>query len=144
MQQLRQTKTLRANKALVFFSIVCLYCCPVFSQAHENSGHIYSYLYVDTIPKFKGGAGYLNCFIKQNLKWPDNTEDVQGTVLVSFVVLSDGNIANVKIEKPLFPAFDAEAIRFVKSMPKWVPGKVGNKVVDIKMYFPVDFNVINE
>jgi protein TonB len=101
-------------------------------------------LYVDTIPKFKGGAGYLNRFIRQNLKWPDNTEDVQGTVLVSFVVLSDGNIANVKIEKPLFPAFDAEAIRLVKSMPKWVPGKVGNKVVDIKMYFPVDFNVINE
>jgi periplasmic protein TonB len=101
-------------------------------------------LYVDTIPKFKGGASYLKRFIKQNLKWPDNTEDVQGTVLLSFVVLSNGNIANVKIEKPLSSAFDAEAIRLVKSMPKWVPGKVGHKVVDIKMYFPVDFNVVNE
>jgi TonB family protein len=82
--------------------------------------------------------------MKQNLKWPDNIEDVQGTVLISFVVLTNGNLAEVKIEKRLFPAFDAEALRVVKSMPKWMPGRIGNKAVDVKMYFPVDFYVVNE
>jgi protein TonB len=80
--------------------------------------------------------------MKQNLKWPDNTEDVQGTVLISFVVLKNGNLSEVKIEKSLYPLFDAEALRVVKSMPKWVPGKIGNKEVDVKVYFPVDFYVV--
>ena len=123
-------------------AIASLIGSPVFSQARTNHSRVY--LYVDSIPRFPGGANGLEHFLEKNLKWPDPTLDVAGYVLLSFVVLSDGHIANVKIEKPLFPAFDAEAIRLVKSMPKWVPGKVGNKVVDVKMYFPVDFNVVNK
>ena len=144
MQQLRQKKIIKANKALVFFAIVSLYCLPVFSQSQRNTRHIYTYLNVDCIPKFQCGSNCLQRFIKQNLKWPDNAQDVEGIVLISFVVLANGILDDIKIEKPLSPEFDAEAMRMIKRMPRWEPGKVGKKVVDVKIYFPVDFYVINE
>lgn len=121
-----------------------LYCLPAFSQVSDNSRHIYSFIYVDSIPRFIGGRDRLILFMKKNLKWPDNTEDVQGTVLMSFVVLSNGKVVDIKIEKSLFPAFDAEARRLIESMPKWVPGKIGSKPVDVKMYFPIDFYIVNK
>ena len=123
----------------MFVFLPCLISLPALAQTHEKVNKAYLYLYTDKLPKFQGGFDKLKSFLKQNLKWPDNSSDIQGTVLLSFIVSANWNITHIKIEKSLSKVFDDEANRVVNLMPKWVPGKVGNNNVDVKMYFPIDF-----
>lgn len=76
-------------------------------------------------PEFIGGEEALLRWINQNVKYPQIAKDnhVTGKVMVSFVVDVDGTINDVKVVRPVDPALDKEAIRVVKSMPKWKPGK---------------------
>ena len=115
----------------------------VSAQRYIPSKMTYLYLYVDKLPQFKGGPNQLKLFLKHNFHWPDGYLDVQGTVLTSFIISSDGIVKNVKVEKSLNQEVDDEAIRVISSMPKWIPGRVSNKNVDVKMYLPFDL-FINE
>ena len=100
------------------------------------------YLYVDEIPKFKGGNQKLKEFIDHNIQWPGEF-DGQGTVLTSFVVTKKGNVSNIKIEKGLCDECNAEAIRLIKLLPEWIPGKVNFQNVDVLMYLPIKFKIEN-
>jgi outer membrane biosynthesis protein TonB len=79
-------------------------------------------------------------FIYKNLKWP-NGFDGQGTVIVSFIVKKNGDICNIKIEKGLCPECDNEVKRILSSMPKWKPGEINKKPVDVILYLPILFRL---
>jgi protein TonB len=64
---------------------------------------------------------------------------VQGKVFVSFVVDTNGSISNVKITRGVDPSLDKEAIRVVKSMPKWIPGKQNGQAVRVSFTVPINF-----
>ncbi len=101
----------------------------------------YLYLNVDKIPRFEGGFNALGSFLSKNIRYPDKTMEAQGSVLVSFVVLKNGCITNIVVERSFSKVFDEEAKRVISKMPKWVPGELNGKKVNVKLYFPIDFTL---
>ena len=92
-------------------------------------------------PSFPGGMSALLDYLKENIHWPLGHEEdcIQGRVVVSFMVEKDGSITNAKVERSLDPAFDAEALRVVASMPKWRPGKYNGEATRTKYCIPITF-----
>lgn len=97
----------------------------------------------DEMPEFKGGNAKLIEFISKNVRYPANAKDMKlaGAVHVSFVVQKDGSIAKVEIEKGVYSDLNDEAIRVVKSMPKWIPAKHEGKKVAVKLILPIRFEL---
>ena len=95
------------------------------------------------MPSFPGGQGAMFEFIANNIQYPIVAEEngVQGRVLVSFVIKKDGSLSNVRVVKSVDPALDKEAVRLIKSMPKWSPGKEKGQFVNVKFTVPVTFRL---
>ena len=93
---------------------------------------------VEQMPEFPGGAHALFEFLGKNIHYPKAAEDagIQGRVIVTFVVMKDGSIGEVKVAKGVSPELDAEALRCVKSMPKWMPGKQNGEALADGLYRP--------
>ena len=102
-----------------------------------------AYDVVDEMPQFPGGPYALFEFISKNIQYPKEAEDanLQGRVIVSFVVEKDGSVSNAKVVRPIDPLLDAEALRVVNSMPKWIPGKQNGEAIRIKYTVPVTFRL---
>ena len=107
----------------------------------SKSGEIFEV--VDENPTFPGGDSALMEFLKKNLKYPKKAikNNIQGRILMSFVVAKDGSITNVKIQKEAHPLLNKEAMRIVKKMPKWEPGKKNGKVVRVRFTLPITFRL---
>lgn len=92
-------------------------------------------------PSFPGGVNALLDYLKENIHWPLGHEEdcILGRVVVSFVVEKDGSISEAKVVRSLDPAFDAEALRVVASMPKWIPGKFNGESTRCKYNIPITF-----
>ena len=75
-------------------------------------------------PSFPGGQSALINFVNESTKYPEQArkDSIEGRVVVSFTVETDGSISNPKIERSIHPLLDAEALRVVRLMPKWEPG----------------------
>lgn len=106
----------------------------VVSQSKQNV-----YDVVEQMPEFPGGMPAMIEFLQTNLKYPSDAkkQNVGGRVLVMFVVETDGTISNVRVAKNVFPSLDAEAVRVVKAMPKWNPGKEKGKPVRVNFSLPI-------
>ena len=98
---------------------------------------------VEQMPEYPGGIQALFEYLSQNVKYPADAEKqkVEGRVIATFVVETDGTINNVEVVKPVFPSLDAEAIRVLQGMPKWTPGKQSGKEVRVKYTVPINFNL---
>ena len=94
---------------------------------------------VEFQPQFPGGLEACKQFIKENLRYPDTELDVQGRVIVSFMVERDGSLSDIKVVKGLDPAYDEEALRVVKMMPKWSPGATDGQISVMRYTLPVIF-----
>ena len=81
----------------------------------------------------------LNSFIRKNLIYPKPETEIQGSVIVNFVVEKDGTITNAKVLKSVTPDFDAEALRLVNMMPAWKPSKQRGKEVRVFINLPIRF-----
>lgn len=101
------------------------------------------YRAVEQMPTFPGGDAALMKWIKSHLQYPKSAaqENIQGTVVVQFVVTSTGSIGNVKIVHSRNDEFNAEAIRLCKSLPKFVPGRKNGKPVSVWYTLPVTFRL---
>ncbi len=77
------------------------------------------------------------------MKYPQDArdKDIQGKVIVQFVINTEGNVDRIKILNSLNPSCDAEVIKIIRSSPKWVPGKMGGKVVNQMFVIPVVFSL---
>lgn len=99
---------------------------------------------VEEMPKFKGGDAKLMEFLMMNMKYPESAIKAkqQGRAIVGFVVGKDGTVSDVYIEKSTgYDVLDNEAMRVVKSMPAWEPGKQKGKPVDVKYNVPITFRL---
>ena len=101
------------------------------------------YVVVERMPSFPGGDSALLKYLFENVKYPMSALKVQkqGRVMVCFTVEKDGAISNVKVSRSVTPSLDAEAVRAIKSMPKWSPGKQGGEFVRVKYNVPVTFKL---
>ena len=100
-----------------------------------------AFVVVEQMPEFPGGQKALLRWISKNLKYPDIAAEngITGTVVVNFVVDTDGGISHVKILRGIDPSCDEEAMRVVKSMPQWKAGKQGGKAVRVYYTLPIKF-----
>ena len=99
------------------------------------------YQVVEQKPTFPGGD--LECieFIKKNLKYPTGIGDVQGRVILQFIVEKDGSLTHIEVIRSIDPFFDKEAMRVVQLMPKWIPGKLNGETVRVKYTLPISFRL---
>lgn len=97
---------------------------------------------VEVMPQFKGGNKALMEYLMMNVKYPESAAKAkqQGRAVVGFVVRKDGTVSDVYIVKSTgYDVLDNEAMRVVKSMPAWEPGKQKGKPVDVKYFVPITF-----
>lgn len=98
---------------------------------------------VEDDPEFPGGLEALSKYLGENIKYPQLAKEnnITGRVFVTFVVEKDGSVANVKVLRDIGGGCGAEAVRVVKAMPKWKPGKQRGKAVRTQFNLPVSFNL---
>jgi protein TonB len=99
--------------------------------------------YVDQMPIFPGGESALMNYIASNLKYPSAAQDqgIQGLVMLRFVVTGTGKVGEVQVLKSLDPSCDREAIRVVKSLPRFTPGRKQGKPVNVWFQLPIRFEL---
>ena len=97
----------------------------------------------ETMPYFPGGQELLLKYLAVNIKYPASAVKAkkQGRVIVTFIVQKDGSVTHAKIAKSIDPELDAEALRVVRGMPKWIPGTQLGKPVNVKYTLPVKFSL---
>ncbi|MCW3085478.1 MAG: hypothetical protein JWP12_2844 [Bacteroidetes bacterium] len=98
---------------------------------------------VEQMPEFPGGTTAMMKYIQANLQYPETAKDIgiSGTTYITFVVRKDGSIDNVEVLRGVESSFDKEAIRVVKSMPRWTPGKNQGRKVNVRFNLPVKINL---
>lgn len=101
------------------------------------------YEVVEQMPTFPGGDAALMKYLAENIKYPVSAQKAkeQGRVVVQFIVEKDGTVTGVKTVRSVTPALDAEAVRVIKAMPKWTPGKQGGQPVRVNYNVPVSFRL---
>ena len=98
---------------------------------------------VEVLPEYPGGSAAMMRYLAQNVKYPQAAQENgrQGKVVVQFVVDTDGSIINAHVLTSVDPDLDKEALRVIKSMPRWTPGKQKGKPVRVKYTVPVNFRL---
>lgn len=126
-----------ANKAQEEFTKV-----EVTEEVVEDEEEIF--LVVEEDAEFPGGLEALSKYLSENIKYPQLAKEnnITGRVFVSFVVEKDGRVGNIKILRDIGGGCGAEAVRVVKAMPKWKPGKQRGKPVRSQFNLPVNFDLM--
>jgi protein TonB len=116
---------------------------PVEAPVEEEEEEVI-FMVVESMPEFPGGQQALFKYLAENVKYPVIAQEngIQGRVICQFVVNKDGSIVDVVAVRSSGEAsLDKEAIRVIKSMPKWKPGKQRGKPVRVKYTVPVNFRL---
>ena len=111
---------------------------PADSTAKEEV-----FMVAEQMPEFPGGMKEMLKFLQENVKYPENAmkNNVQGRVIVQFVIEKDGTPTEFKVLRSVDPDLDAEALRVLQTMPKWKPGMQRGEVVRVKFTVPVSFKL---
>lgn len=111
----------------------------VIKLQKNNSDKAYDL--VEEMPQYPGGVEKLMEYVSMSIRYPKEAESksIQGRVVTTFVVEKDGSITDAEVVKSVDPALDAEALRVVKAMPKWTPGKQEGKPIRVKYTMPITF-----
>ena len=111
------------------------------TNIQQSKDSIYEAGDVEVMPQFPGGNEAMMKFIQENTVYPENAKKkgIGGKTFVSFTIEKDGSITDVKVLRGCDKECDAEAVRVVKSMPKWTPGKVKGKTVRVNFVMPFVF-----
>lgn len=111
----------------------------------QNAVDTKVYQFAEKMPEYKEGMDALFDFVKKNLKYPsyEREHKIEGNVYVRFVVEKDGSLTHPEILKSVAgsKSFDAEVLRIIKKMPKWVPGQNQGKDVAVYMTLPIQFKL---
>lgn len=101
------------------------------------------FMVAEQMPEYPGGMKEMLKFLQENVKYPENAmkNNVQGRVIVQFVVEKDGTLTEFKVARSVDPDLDAEALRVLQIMPKWKPGMQRGKIVRVKFTVPVSFKL---
>ena len=116
---------------------------PVEAPVEEEEEEVV-FVVVEKMPEFPGGQQALFKYLSENVKYPVIAQEngIQGRVICQFVVNRDGSIVDVEVVRSGGdPSLDKEAVRVIKSMPKWKPGKQRGKAVRVKYTVPVNFKL---
>lgn len=121
-----------------------MYVEPVFIEEPEEEEETV-FIIVQDMPQFPGGDLELRKYIAGNVHYPEIAKEngIQGRVFVQFVVNAKGFVEQTKIARGVDPSLDKEALRIIKSLPKWEPGKQRGKPVKVQFTVPINFVLAN-
>jgi protein TonB len=110
-------------------------------QLDESSDNVFQV--VEEAPEFPGGTQALLDYLRKNIKYPEECrkKNIQGRVMVSFIINKDGTIVEPEVVKGVDPLLDKEALRVISKMPQWKPGVQRGKPVRVKYTVPVNFRL---
>lgn len=159
----KRTSGILSFKYLLAFPIIALMLIGnaqnTFSQQKEKVGiasltenpttsedQLPPFVMVEQMPQFPGGESAMMQYIGTNLKYPESAakENIEGRVVLRFVVTKTGDIKDVSVIRSLDSRCDEEAMRVVRAMPKWTPGKQGGKDVDVYYTLPILYKLQKE
>lgn len=135
------------RKLLVASLLLLMWMCSgIHVSAQEKMPQVRedgAYYSADQMPVYEGGIEALMQFIRENVKYPQEAlnQKITGRVIVQFVIDKSGKPTNFKVIRSVHPLLDAEAVRVLKIMPNWTPGKEKGKNVDVIYTIPVVFNL---
>jgi len=132
---------MKANHIFALICAVLISGLTSFGYSQTCNDEIFTV--VEVSPSFIGGEAAMNKFLAKNLTYPREAleKNIQGTVYVSFIVEADGSITNATIKRDIGAGCGEEAVRVVKMMPKWNPGKQRGKTVRTQFILPVSFKL---
>lgn len=98
---------------------------------------------LETMPEYPGGPTALYAYLGREVRYPDIDIDArrEGRVTVGFIIRSDGSVTDVKVLQGISPTLDAEAVRVVRKMVKWIPGRFNKREVDVRYALPIVFKL---
>jgi len=110
-------------------------------RTEEKEDDVPAVWFTDEMPEFPGGMESLLKFINSSVKYPVVAQEngVQGKVIITFVIDKTGEVTNARILRGIDPSLDNEALRVVKSLPRWEPGKQNGKPVKVNYNVPINF-----
>jgi len=112
------------------------------AESMNEEGEV-PFVVVEEMPMFPGGDSTLLAYISQNAKYPEasKAQKIQGRVIIRFCVTAKGGVSLVSVIKGVAPELDAEAVRVVKTLPTFKPGKQGGKSVPVWYMVPITFTL---
>lgn len=116
------------------------------SEQQKESKKTKAFMMVEQMPQFQGGEKALMDYLSKSIHYPEAAakNGIQGRVIIRFIVDEAGGVTDVEAIKGLDPACDQEAIRVVKAMPKWIPGKQNGEAVPVYYVLPIAFSLQGE
>lgn len=132
----------RGKEVSVYYTLPITFRLP--GKAEENQKEPSDVLSIaDKMPEFPGGMRKLMEYLANNVKYPVSAQEknIQGRVIVTFIVEKDGSIVSPKVLYGIDPSLDSEAVRVISGMPKWTPGKNKGEAVSVKYTLPVTFRL---
>ncbi|HPD64989.1 MAG TPA: energy transducer TonB [Bacteroidia bacterium] len=129
-------------KAMLLLIFVAVFF-DVAAQNDTFSTKDEPYMVVEKMPEFPGGEKALSDYLKKEIKYPQSAikDKIQGLVIVSFIVETDGSVSSVNVLKGVSEELDNEAVRVVKAMPKWTSGYQKSKAVRVMLNLPIRFQL---
>ncbi len=115
----------------------------VEGQCYDEAGNPVEHYLFQVMAEYPGGEQELMRFLQTNITYPKfaRRKGIMGIVVVSFVVDQNGMIGNIKVLQSVHPLLDEEAVRVIKSMPRWIPGSLEGKAVCIQYNQPLQFSL---
>ena len=136
-------------KKFLVLLMLCLSSAIVFGQSTDatpavetdNDEQIYDV--VEQYPEFPGGYKALTQWINDNMKYSAEAvmKGVEGRVIVQFIIRPTGKVTNAKVARGIDPSLDEEALRLVRSMPDWTPGRQNGRTVNVRYTLPITFKL---
>ena len=107
--------------------------------SHVDSEQVYNV--AEEMPNYPGGFIECSNFLDEHIKYPATAKEsgTHGRVVLQFIVEKDGSLSQIEVVRNVDPDLDKEAVRVVKSMPKWIPGKQNGETVRVKFTLPITF-----
>lgn len=112
-------------------------------KQEEEVDEVINFYVIEDKPEFPGGEAALLQWVAKNTQYPPIAKDmgIKGKVFVQFIIDKEGKVTNVEIIRGVDPSLDKEALRVVKSMPSWKPGKQRGKPVKVSFQIPINFTL---
>lgn len=127
-----------------FFQDIGVGVSPDPKEAPSDASRVFTV--VDQMPEFRGGIPALRQYLGKNINYPSQAveDGIQGQVVVEFTVCEDGRLCNEKVVRSIGGGCDQEALRVIRAMPSWKPGKKDGKAVKVYYRQPITFMLIED
>lgn len=124
------------------FAVLLILTTPAISFCQDTTKALPIFQFVDEIPEFPGGEDALMDYLTNNIRYPQKAADkgISGRVYISFVIDTNGNVVQEKVLRGI-DELNEEALRVVKSMPQWKPGKNHRMAAQVQYNLPIVFNL---